>query len=115
MATAADSPILSSPWSHIEESPSPSSDQSSLKISGDGSGRANVVDQEPAASPQEINSAWKTVSSGAGSADSVMWAESWPALSEAIKIPLKSSSSDSLKGLANGSSSAPIVSSRFYF
>ncbi|CAA6656002.1 unnamed protein product [Spirodela intermedia] len=115
---------LSSPWSHVvrgesDETPAPAaaaspsvSDRSPLKTAtsdtpadvraGDAAGApttpppsSNVVDQEASASSQEMNSAWKTFSNGSINAGS------------AIKVSLKSSSSDSLKGLANGSVSVP--------
>ncbi|KAJ4842428.1 hypothetical protein Tsubulata_027293 [Turnera subulata] len=53
--------------------------------------------------------AWNRPSNGAVEIGPVMGAVSWPALSESARVSTKSSSSDSLKGLSDGSSSTPVA------
>ncbi|MQL90480.1 hypothetical protein Taro_023079, partial [Colocasia esculenta] len=66
------------------------------------------------ASAREKKSAWSRPSNGIAEAEPVMGAVSWPALSEATKASPKSSCSESLKALSDGSvfaPPAPVVSS----
>ncbi|MQM15570.1 hypothetical protein Taro_048514, partial [Colocasia esculenta] len=58
---------------------------------------------------RDKKSAWSKPANGVLEACTVMGAVSWPALSEAAKVPPKASSHDSLKGLSNGSVPVPPV------
>ncbi|XP_008806121.1 la-related protein 1C-like [Phoenix dactylifera] len=57
--------------------------------------------------PRGKKPAWNMPPNGSNEAGPVMGADSWPPLSESTRVSPKSSSSDSLKALSDGSVSAP--------
>ncbi|KAG1360992.1 putative La-related protein [Cocos nucifera] len=59
------------------------------------------------AAPRVKKLAWNMPPNGSNEAGPVMGADSWPPLSESTRVSPKSSSSDSLKALSDGSFSAP--------
>ncbi|KAM0945365.1 putative la-type HTH domain, winged helix-like DNA-binding domain superfamily [Dioscorea sansibarensis] len=107
-----------SPWSHVvrgEPDPAPAS------LSSPSSAPISIPELQSVESPvEDLDSdasaagakgkkpAWNKPSNGLVEAGPVMGAVSWPALGEATRASPKSSSSDSLKSLSDGSASAPV-------